>query len=287
MLRDYVRQHEIQVVHTFDFPMNLFAAPAACLLRVPVVLTSQRQSRDLFPSVHRWLKMTDHLVDGIVVNSDYVRREMMAQDGVPAGKIHLCYNGLDVAQFQPRALDVEACELTIGVLCALRPEKSLLTLIDAFDRVRRLRNGLRLVIVGSGPVLESILQRARDLDLGAQFHHEPATSEVSAWLQRMDIFVLPSLSEAFSNSLMEAMASGCCPVASRVGGNPELVEHDRNGRLFEAGNVEDLAANLRDLILDPARRLQLAREASATVHGRFSLAASAGVLGDLYERLLG
>lgn len=286
MLRAYIRRHNIQVVHTFDFPMNLYAAAAARLFRVPVVLTSQRQSHDLLPSVNPWLWITDRLANGIVVNSDAVRREILTRNRVPAAQVHLCYNGIDTARFQPRPLDPDPPELTIGVLCALRPEKSLLTLVDAFERVRHLRNGLRLLIVGSGVMQDPILQRVREYNLEARFHHELATSDVPAWMRRMDIFVLPSISEAFSNSLMEAMASGCCPVASRVGGNPELVEDNRTGRLFEAGNAEDLAAQLRDLILDSGLRLKLAREAAAFLHSRFSLQASAGALGDLYERLL-
>ncbi len=66
----------------------------------------------------------------------------------------------------------------------------------------------------------------------------PATGQVAEWLQAIDIFVLPSRSEALSNSLLEAMACGCCPVASRVGGNLELIRHGENGMLFEAGDVD-------------------------------------------------
>src|SRR5207244_161276 len=103
---------------------------------------------------------------------------------------------------------------------------------------------IRLLIVGSGPALPDLQASARRFALGGRCVFEPATRDVGAWLREIDIFVLPSLSEAFSNSLMEAMASGCCVVASRVGGNPELVVEGETGLLFRAADSADLARSL-------------------------------------------
>ena len=89
---------------------------------------------------------------------------------------------------------------------------------------------------------------------------EPATSRVPGWLHAIDIFVLPSLSEALSNSLMEAMACGCCVAASRVGGNPELVAQGETGMLFEPRDAAGLAEVLRLLISDSALRAKLAAQ---------------------------
>ena len=72
----------------------------------------------------------------------------------------------------------------------------------------------------------------------ADCHFQPAERNVAPWLRAMDIFVLPSLSEALSNSLMEAMGCGCCPLASDTGGNPELVQHGETGLLVSAGRCE-------------------------------------------------
>ena len=283
-LRQYIRRHDIRIVHTWDFPMNLYAAPLARAFRVPVILTSQRQSRVLYPGVHRWLRITDRLSDGIVVNCDAVRREMMQQDGTPEKKLLLCYNGLDTSTFQPRDFDAPSRDtLTIGVLCALRPEKDLLTLVNAFHRIRDVRPGLRLAIVGQGVLREPLEQRARELALGDQIHFEPATSDVPGWLHRMDIFVLPSLSEALSNSLMEAMGCGCAPVATRVGGNPELVDGERTGLLFKPGDDMGLAECLRRLVLDDNLRRSIARAASERMRHEFSLEEAASRLAEIYD----
>ena len=106
----------------------------------------------------------------------------------------------------------------IGTVCALRPEKGVDTLIRAFAKMQSPNTAL--VLVGSGPEEPKLRALAKELAV-ENCHFEAATSEVAQWLSATDIFVLPSRSEALSNALMEAMSCGCCPMATRVGGNPE------------------------------------------------------------------
>jgi glycosyltransferase involved in cell wall biosynthesis len=176
--------------------------------------------------------------------------------------------------------------LVIGVVCVLRPEKGLDTLLDAFAQVRGLQPGMRLVVVGSGPCLPGLQDRARALGILPDCLFEPATPHVAEWLQAIDIFVLPSLSEALSNSLMEAMACGCAVAASRVGGNPELVKDGETGLLFEPRDAAGLAEALRLLICDSTLRATFAANAARTIQSRFSLPAAARSLGEIYSALL-
>jgi len=287
----YVREQNIRLVHTFDTPANLCGIPAACLGGSAVVLSSQRVDRALWAAWQRhWLRITDHLVDGIVVNCEFLRRHLRDEERAPAGLIHLCYNGVDTRAFQPvqsaRPDGLRAATLVVGVVCALRPEKGLDTLLDAFAAVRGLVPGMKLAIVGSGPCLAELQDRARALAILPDCVFEPATPRVADWLHAIDIFVLPSLSEALSNSLMEAMACGCCVVASRVGGNPELVVHGETGMLFEPRDAAGLAAVLCLLVRDPARRGELASNAARFIHSRFSLETAAHTMGEIYSALL-
>jgi glycosyltransferase involved in cell wall biosynthesis len=247
--------------------------------------------RALWPAAQRHaLRITDRLVDGIVVNCEFLRRHLRDDEKVPPGLIHLCYNGIDASAFQPvhcaRPDALRAASLVVGVVCGLRPEKGLDTLLDAFAAVRGLVPGMRLAIVGSGPCLADLQDRARVLDILSDCIFEPATPRVADWLHAIDIFVLPSLSEALSNSLMEAMACGCCVAASRVGGNPELVAHGETGMLFEPRDAVGLAELLRLLVRDPALRGALASSAARLIHSRFSLAAAARRMGEIYSALL-
>jgi glycosyltransferase involved in cell wall biosynthesis len=105
------------------------------------------------------------------------------------------------------------------------------------------------------------------------------------WLSRIDLFVLPSRSEAFSNALMEAMACGCCPIASRVGGNPELIEEGQNGLLFEVDNISELASHLRLLLTDGSQRTTYAERSSSKM-SQFTYARAVDTMQAIYESVL-
>jgi glycosyltransferase involved in cell wall biosynthesis len=101
------------------------------------------------------------------------------------------------------------------------------------------------------------------------------------------VLVLPSRSEARSNSLMEAMACGCCPVASRVGGNPELVTHGETGLLFASGDEADLARQLELAIADHALRERLGAAAARKIVTGFSLEMAGLAMEEVYVGALG
>jgi len=102
----------------------------------------------------------------------------------------------------------------------------------------------------------------------------------------IDIFVLPSLSEALSNALMEAMACGCAVVASNVGGNPELVRDGETGLLFNPGDASTLAAALQILIENESLRGRLAARGTELVRENFSIHSSAQRMSEIYTDLI-
>jgi glycosyltransferase involved in cell wall biosynthesis len=280
----YIRAHGIRIVHTWDYPLNVYAIPIARAMTRSVAISSQRAHRDLSPlGYRRLLKLSDRMSHAIVANCEYVRRHLLDQR-VPEEKIRVCYNGIDLDRFQRRCGPTHS--LTIGVVCALRPEKDLCTLIDAFASIRDVAPNLKLAIVGSGGELPRLQRRAGEAGLGAQCHFEPATPAIPEWLSTIDIFVLPSRSEALSNSLMEAMACGCCVIASDTGGNPELVRDRQTGILFPPGDVQALALALRLLIGETTRRLRLAEAGERFIRSRFAADASAARMADIYMGLL-
>ena len=288
LMRQYIRSHRIRIVHTFDYPLNCFGPFVAWASRVSTILTSQRAHRDLTPSSHlRLLRLSDRVARGIVVNSRAVLTEMVEKERVPRAKLHLCYNGIDTTLFHPngriRREGLESAELVVGVVCVLRPEKGLPTLLSGFARAFSSRPGARLLIVGSGPELARLQSLARELGISDACHFEPGTRDVAPWLRSIDVFVLPSLSEALSNSLMEAMASGCACVASRTGGNPELVDDGVTGLLFETGNDIGLAGKLSLLMESPTLRSELADAGVKKMRDQFSLEASVARMQEIYR----
>ena len=282
----YLRQRRIQVVHSFDAPLNIFAVPLAKLAGTPAVLSSQRGHRDLTGARNKQLlRITDRLTDAVVVNCNAMRDYLIEEEGVSESKIRLCYNAVDFEHYRRVASSPRwPGQTVIGVVCALRPEKHLGTLIRAFARLSR--KDTKLVIVGSGPEESALRALVGELGIGESCHFEPATSEVAAWLNQIDIFVLPSRTEAFSNSLMEAMACSCCVLATRVGGNPELIDDGTNGILFEVDNVDELARQLNTLLADPVRRQSLGAAAAAKMASQFSYSHAAATMQQIYDSVL-
>ncbi len=128
---------------------------------------------------------------------------------------------------------------------------------------------------------------ARALGIWEDCVFEPSTTkDVADWLRAIDIFVLPSLSEACPNSLMEAMACGCCAVASNVGGNPELVRNGENGLLFEPRDAAGLSKVLRTLVENESLRRRLAAAGQQTMRERFSIRSSVQRMSDIYSKLI-
>lgn len=291
VFRAYLNEHNIQVVHPFDYPTVTFMAPLARWFGAPVVLGSARGERALFPPLYRRaLRFTDRLVHGIVANSPFCADELIRIYGVAPDRIFLAPNGVDTVRFQPGHRSDLApfrnAELVIGAVSVLRPEKSLENLIDAFQLLTNRHASWRLLIVGGGESETTLRRRAAAALPSDRYRFLPSSSDVSPYYRAMDIFVLPSRSEAFSNALLEAMASGVCPVASEAGGNPYILRHDDNGCLFPVGDSQALANLLERLGTDPQTRHRLADTARHEAVSRYSLRAAADRLGEIYTSVL-
>ena len=291
-LRRYIKEHGIRVVHSYD-ASGVFALPVGRVSGVPVLIGSQLSYRSILDArTQRLLRLSDHLADVVLVNCEAIRRYMIEDEGMPADRVELCYNGVVTTEFHPagdagRPPAVASASLVIGTVCVLRPEKALLLLEEAFARVRNLKPGMKLLLVGSGPELAKLQDHATRLGIADATVFIPATRDVATWLRAMDVFVLPSYSEAFSNSLLEAMACGCSVVGSRVGGTPELIgANEERGFLFESGNAGDLAAKLTRLITEDALRRDLASRATSFVCENLTIEIAAQRTAAMYEKLL-
>lgn len=285
VFRRYTKQHRIALVHAFDVPTNIFGFAGARFSRLPFI-ASQLWFRESIYSGWRLHLLAMRAADAVVVNSRAVEQRLLREQPRLSGRVHVSHNGVETKFFHPLEDPPTDKLLVIGSVCALRQEKRMDLLLDAFARLRATRSGIRLLIVGSGDMLTSLQQQRDRLGLGDDCIFEPAKEDVSCWMRRIDIFALCSDSESFPNALLEAMASGCCVVGSRIGGVPELITDGRGGLLFEPGNAADLAATLASVVDDPFLRGRLAREAVRTAREDFSIEAAVARLETLYEHVL-
>jgi glycosyltransferase involved in cell wall biosynthesis len=158
--------------------------------------------------------------------------------------------------------------------------------VSALRKRPELVGTLRLVLVGAGDLrarCEQILREAGRAEL-AWLPGE--RSDVPAIMQGLDVFVLPSLAEGISNTVLEAMASGLPVIATRVGGNAELVEHGVTGEIIAAGDVPALTDALLRWAEDAVRRRAAGTAARERALAHFSLQAMVHAYQSLYEREL-
>jgi len=185
------------------------------------------------------------------------------------------YSGVDTERFRPgpdgheirEELGIPKGAPVLGTLSRLDPIKDHPTLFAAFARVRERHPGAHLLVVGDGPEREK-LEGLR----GPGVHLLGNRLDAPRVLRAFDLFVLPSRNEGISNTILEAMATGLPVIASRVGGNPELVEEGETGRLVPAGDAEALAGALLDYLDGPEPRRAHGSAGRARTIAHFSIA---------------
>jgi L-malate glycosyltransferase len=299
-LRSYLRKHRIRLLHAFDNPSSIFAIPVARAAGVPVILSSQRGHPHLYRrALHRLQRLGEIFADGIVVNAEALRQHLIQEEHIPPERIRFCPNGLDTERFPFPATrqyppELASARAVMGCISALRPEKHLPFLVDAFALMRRDRPGLKLLFVGSDhkrdrdsrSEREAILARIEAHGLHDDCLLVPYNQDVPRWMRAIDVFALCSETEGSSNSLLEAMASGAVVVGSRVPGTRELIQEGVNGFLFEFGDAADLSRKVLRLVDDPVLRQSVARSASSWVRENMSIASSAARMGAIYDEFL-
>jgi len=278
--KTYVRQHAIRLVHAYDLPTSIFAASAGRYSRLPAIVTSNLGHRELFSRKVRFLaQLSDRLAHRIVVNCAAMRRHLIDDEQVPDSKIFVSHNGFMPEFFHPsrpnespwRPPQFSPTDLILGTVCVLRPEKNIPLLMRSFADLRPQHPHLKLLIVGSGSLDHELPALARQLGIDTHTHFEPARQDVERCYRALDIFALTSYSEAFPNGVLEAMASGCATVATRVGGIPELITDGETGFLFPNQDQATLTAKLQLLIADPVLRRRLAANAAQHALSRFTM----------------
>lgn len=240
-------------------------------------------------SLMRWL---DRRFDRIVAPSQAIL-DSLPRKLAPGGAMCIP-NGVDAARYAPvnprrraqmrEALGYTGNQLLVGCVANFNPVKRHADLIDAFARVYAQLPQARLLLVGDGHLCGAIENRITVLGLTGAVRLLGPRLDVAELLPILDVFALASETEGMSNAILEAQACGLPVVATRVGGNPELVDTDC-GVLVEPRNPRALAQALLELLPDSARRVRLGVAARARVLRRHSLQGMMNAYLDLYREL--
>jgi len=284
-LAKIMREFRPDIVHSRNWGA-IEAMPAARMSGVPVAIHSEHgyevDMLDGLPWRRRVLRRVAYAAAEMIFTvTEELRAYHARQAWLPKERIRVLPNGVDTARFIRRPGESQETRqqlgfgdesLVIGAVGRLVSIKDHSTLLKAAEILIDRGIPVAILLVGSGPELAKLQTLvAASPRLSGRVFFTGAASDVAPLLNAMDIFVLPSLSEGMSNTILEAMASGLPVVATRVGGNPELVEEERSGWLFEPGDVMGLAAILEQMARDSDLRQALGHAARHRAVEHFSL----------------
>ena len=216
------------------------------------------------------------LLQGHVAVSRSLAREVIAVTGERASSVRVIPNGLAPVEVAGTG---DSAIVRFGVACRLERAKGLDILVDALALAER----VQVDIVGTGTELVNLEAQSRAVGVADRVRFLGWTDDVDAFYRSIDVYVLPSRSEAMPLSVIEAMHHGLPVVAAEVGGLPELLEHGVTGLLVQPENPAALAAALEELRIDPQRRRQLAANALDRARSAFSIELMASRYAELYR----
>ena len=279
----WCRRERIAVVQTCDLYANIFALPGAALAGVPVRIGSRRELNPDKSAGQIWLQRQAYRAATRIVANSSAARHVLESEGVAPAAIAVVPNGVDLAAFPERPADaLLASPRTVVTVANLRAEKGHEVLIAAAALLAGEFPAVEFRIVGDGPRRADLERRVRSAGLERQVTFAGHREDVAGLLAGADLFVLPSRSEAFPNSVIEAMAAGLPVVGTQVGGLLDLVDHDRTGLLVKAGDAEALASAMRRLLRDRPAAARLGRAARACIAERYSFDRMVRAFEDLY-----
>ena len=253
-----LRKEQVGLIHAHEFSAILCGWIVATLAGVPFVATVHGKNY-FWEKLRR--RMAYRLVSRhgtMVAVSQDLKQFICDKVGVAQNRVQVIYNGVasaqmitdEEAQKCKAELGISGCYPVLGVVGSLYPVKGHRFLLEAMPEVLRRWPKAQLLVIGRGELEVALKEQVERLAIGANVHFLGMRQDVPRLLSVLDVFVLPSLSEGLSLALLEAMASGKPVVATRVGGNPELIDHGRTGFLVQSEDAKDLAANLLKLLND-------------------------------------
>jgi glycosyltransferase involved in cell wall biosynthesis len=208
--------------------------------------------------------------------------------GVPAGRMVRMASGVDAEHFHPGPSAVESSLLPrprVVFTGRLHPQKNLPVLLEAWTTVAR-QTSANLILIGPGSDRQALAELAVSLGITDRVQFVGAVPDPAEHLRAADVFVLPSVAEGMSNSLLEAMATGLPCIVSGIGGNTDLVDDGRTGVVVHEASPDAWSSGLLGLLRDPSRAKSLGAEARGRIDSEFSLPVVVDRYVELYHKLI-
>ncbi len=292
-LINLLKRENIKIIHSHMYRANIPSILAGKLTNVPVII----------PQVHNieeWKSKREFILERllyplsskIVTVSDAVKKFEIKNTNITPNKFFTIYNGVDLEKY--KSLESEKQRLrkefgikgkVIGMIARLYPQKGHIYLLTAAKEILKEMPEVKFLIIGAGPLDTYLEHKTKELGIYKNFIFTSGVKEVLKYYGLIDISVLSSEIEGFSNVILESMAYGIPVVATRVGGNPEAIIDGETGFLVNYGNSSELAKKITTLLKDEKLHGEMGRKAKERA-SLFSLDKMVADVEKLYDELL-
>ena len=293
-LASLMRRERVGIVHTFLIGANLWGRLAALIARVPVIVASERNVDVWEELPKRYIgKFLARFTDRIVANAEAVRSYLIAR-GVESKRVVTIRNGVDLGRFETpidvgrvrSSLGVAPDDVLAAVVARLEPQKGHDTVVDAAARLRERCPRLRFVFVGGGSREAGLSELVARNGLADRIVFTGFRTDSAELIRAADLSILVSTREGLSNTLLESLAAGRPVIASRVGGNAEVVSPDV-GVLVPPQDPAALADALASLVADPVSAARMGARGKERVRREFPVSRMVAETVALYDALDG
>jgi len=282
---DYLKNLKPDIVHTHLFAGDFWGAMAARQAGVKIIISTKHDTlkesrlRDYLAKQSR-KKMTK-----VVAISDAIRDYLIKDQKLPLDKIEVIHNGIDVGKFyNPDKRILQNRTFVIGSVGRLSKEKGHKHLIRAC-RFLKTKNW-KLILVGDGPMKKELQELSRSLGIDDKVEFTGGVSDVRPYLEQIDAFVLPSISEGLSLAVLEAAAAGNFIIATNVGGVPEIIKDRETGLLIKPKSIEQLVDRLNWVLENVETSQKMALKLQDNVVRNFDINNTIKEYEHLYKRLV-
>lgn len=300
------RERRIDLLHAHQYTPFFYASISRGMTRLnnrpPVIFTEHGRHYPDERSIKRvWANRLTLLRkrDRVTAVGEFVKRALVNNEGLDPQRIEVIRNGIDPEAFDPgpgrkatrqavRAeLDIPEDATVLLQVARFHPVKDHATALRAFARAHEQQPESVLVLAGDGDKRQDTESLAAELNIAPAVRFLGVRDDVDRLMPAADIFVLSSVSEGISVTLLEAMAARLPIVATDVGGNSEVVEHDVTGLLSPRSDPEAMAKHMAQLIADPTQRGWFGEAGHARLLERFTQQQMHAGYERLYEQMLG
>ena len=292
-----VAKHEkVDIIHTFFEKSEVMGWLTARLIGIPIWITSRRDLGFKRKKIYdRIFRLTAKDCKKCVANCNAVREQAIQQENLPSEKIEVIYNGIDFSGYQEalkdKSLRVELGivdgTLLVGLIANFNFEiKGHVYFLGAAKKILEKVPNVKFVLVGDGPLRPRYEEVAQELNLNNNVYFLGKRTDVPTIISNLDVSVLSSTNEGFSNVIMESMAVGKPVVATNVGGSREMVTDGVTGYLVPPADSQSMANAIIDLLENPDKAMAMGSAGRDVVKERFTVETMVKKYEELYFSLL-